>query len=780
MKRLVLMFCSLMALACSCHGEDGMVDFKTITDRVATDIMEHPTDSVMNEILSEMTADGIWPDVDYQSTASYNWSPKYHIYRLFTMSSAYIDEKSSFYQDAEVLSRIVKGLYKWKELKPVCSNWFVKAIQEPLKVGGILVLLESVCANIPDDVKSYMLALLHDSTVSPYDYNDFNRTSVAEHWIYRACVEKDAETLETAVNCIFDFQKINTGGDGYQLDGSFFHGGPQFYIGGYCSGAIETVINTGIWVRGSAYELSADNLYVLRNFLTNVYPTCVRGLVINYDCVGRGVTERNYLDASAMVTSFERMKVLDPDYTALYSHILKWLQLDKDDIDPIHNHYWIGDYTTHSRPSYNYSVGLCSTRSMKPEYGHSGNLKGYFLADGNTCLMKSGQEYYNISPVWNWNYIPGVTTPLLDEIPLQKTAFGCYGTSDFAGGASDSIYGVTSYKYFDDYNGINTGANKGYFFFDNEVVCLGSNIKSDHQLVTTVEQCWGGDNLSVLYSNSLEGVFSQLSGDVNFEKSVACVIHHGNAYYFPGKGADVICNNIEKQGNWYELDTSQKDTIIGGRVFLLAINHKMTDKCAENYSYIIVPGTDEKDMISYIKRDDIEIAANTDSVQSVRHRGLGIWEIIFYKGCSFKHHEIEVKANRPCTMILKKGKQGETLLHVADPGQTGQDIILDIYDKKNDVTYQGFVTYEDTPEIYWGLTKKVILSNNTPTGIKTIKSFHESEIVEGECYVFDMTGKLVMKTLDNKIGALNILKKGMYIIKNNSNNWFNSRKILLK
>jgi chondroitin AC lyase len=395
--------------------------------------------------------------------------------------------------------------------------------------------------------------------------------------------------------------------------------------------------------------------------------------------------------------------------------------------------------------------------------------------------MTTGQEYYNISPVWNWNYIPGTTTPLLDEIPLQKTAFGCFGTSEFAGGATDSIYGVTTYKYFDDYNGINTGANKGYFFFDNEIVCLGSNIRSNYQAVTTVEQCWGEENVSVLYGNSAKEGFSQLSGDVNFEKSVACVIHHGIAYYFPDEGTDVTCNNFEKQGNWYELDTSQKDTIIGGRVFLLAINHKMKDKCIDNYSYIIVPSTDEKNMMSYIKRDDIEIAANTDSIQSVRHRGLGIWEIIFYKGSSFKHNEIEVKTNRPCTMILKQGKHGEFLLHVADPGQTGHDIILDINDKKNDVTYQGFVTYKNTPEIYWGLTQKVVLSKSTPTGINTTKSLHKSENVEGECYVFDMTGKLIMKTLNNssKMGTWDALKQGMYIIKG-SNNMGNSRKILLK
>ena len=43
---------------CSCCGQSLDVDFETITDRISADIMEHPTDSVINQILEEMTAEG--------------------------------------------------------------------------------------------------------------------------------------------------------------------------------------------------------------------------------------------------------------------------------------------------------------------------------------------------------------------------------------------------------------------------------------------------------------------------------------------------------------------------------------------------------------------------------------------------------------------------------------------------------------------------------------------------------------------------------------------------
>lgn len=766
MNRLFVMLCVLMVLTCSCKGQTEELDFKIITNRVAHDIMEHPADSVVTELISEMSEGGLWPDVDYQSTDLYNWSPKLHIYRLFTLSSAYIDEKSHYYKKPEILSKIIKGLYKWIELKPVSTNWFVKSILEPLKIGGVLVLLDSVSEDIPSDLRASLLALLHDSAETPNDYDDFNRTSVAEHWIYRACLEKDAETLSVAVNSIFDLQKINNGGDGYQIDGSFFHGGPQFYIGSYCSGAITTVINTAKWVQGTEYELSQEQLAVLRNFMTNTYPSCVRRQIINYDCVGRAVTECGSLNAEAFVPFYDRMRLLDSCYADLYEQAE--VEIMSNSIKPKHNHFWIGDYTAHSSSLFNCSVGLCSTRSMKPEYGLSGNLKGYFLSDGNTSLTVSGREYYDIAPVWDWNFIPGVTAPILDEIPLQKTTFGSYGISEFAGGVTDSLYGVTTYKYYDDYKGINTGANKGYFFFDNEVVCLGANIRSDHQAVTTVEQCWGVNELDV--QDYVDNSFAHIEGDAVFEKTVSCVIHNNIAYYFPEQGAHVLCSNLVREGNWLALDTSQKDTIIAGRVFQLAIKHEVSNKIADNYAYIIVPGMNTAKMKEYTSIGDIEILANSDSVQAVRHKSLGICEAIFYKSCSFKSPYVEITVSCPCVIIYKYDTSGRPVLYVADPGQKGEDINLYMRDLEIGKSYSSTVTYQDTPKEYWGISKVAGLDEITNTDIRSYSSDRgkASKVsCDGVCYVYDLNSKLMMAFKGDNLGVHKFFseKKGTFILK---------------
>lgn len=85
---------------------------------------------------------------------------------------------------------------------------------------------------------------------------------------------------------------------------------------------------------------------------------------------------------------------------------------------------------------------------------------------------------------------PGVTAPQMNKIPMAQSSWQTRGTSTFAGGVSDSIYGASAYSYRDDYADINTKAKKAWFFFDEEVVCLGAGISSTspEDIFTTVNQ----------------------------------------------------------------------------------------------------------------------------------------------------------------------------------------------------------------------------------------------------------------------------------------------------
>lgn len=57
-------------------------------------------------------------------------------------------------------------------------------------------------------------------------------------------------------------------------------------------------------------------------------------------------------------------------------------------------------------------------------------------------------------------------------------------------------------------------------------------------------------------------------------------------------------------------------------------------------------------------------------MQVVRNKELKLWGMVFYTAGTFKHKELQVTVDHPCTLLVKE----DGTLHIADPGQTQEDI----------------------------------------------------------------------------------------------------------
>ena len=112
-------------------------------------------------------------------------------------------------------------------------------------------------------------------------------------------------------------------------------------------------------------------------------------------------------------------------------------------------------------------------------------------------------------------------------------AWGVLGTSTYAGGVSDSIYGATAYAYMDTNPEVNTGAKKSWYFFDNEVVCLGAGIQSTstYPVHTTVNQCFLKDGILV----DKGGKEETLANGSYTLQAPQWVLHDKIGYFFPQK-----------------------------------------------------------------------------------------------------------------------------------------------------------------------------------------------------------------------------------------------------
>lgn len=78
----------------------------------------------------------------------------------------------------------------------------------------------------------------------------------------------------------------------------------------------------------------------------------------------------------------------------------------------------------------------------------------------------------------------------------------------------------------------------------------------------------------------------------------------------------------------------------------------------------------------------MEILQNDADIQAVRHKGLHIWQIVFYRAGRFQHKEISIEVDKPCALMIKQTQGHAPVLHIADPGQTGQAINVIIQPRK--------------------------------------------------------------------------------------------------
>lgn len=680
-------------------------EFEILMQKIRQDFACNP--EIDNALDRYNEKDGSFTDVDYSSIQRTHWPPLVHVERISDFVFAYTNPENKYYQDSTLYKKIEKGLDFWHERNPWCHNWWYNQIAEPQKLGVLLIQMRAASRKLPLELEKRILDRIRTDGGDPAKWTGANRTDIALHWIYRACLTEDTQTLNYAMEQVYS-PIVYTTKEGFQHDNSNFQHGPQLYIGGYGDEILKGVTQVAVYAQGTRFAIPEEKLQLISKFMRETYYPAIRGKRMLFGVMGRSVSRPGAPDKSHTALFAERMKILDEKHAREYQEIIDRLEGRQSAdyaLKPMHTHYFRGDYTLHVRPEYTFDVRMVSNRTMRCEYGNGENLKTYYVSDGSTNIVQSGTEYSDIFPVWNWARIPGTTAPQQKTIPKAASDWQTRGTSTFAGGVSDSLYGVSVYKYTDNYQEIKTGASKAWFFFDDEVVCLGAGISSlaSEQVYTTINQTLlAEDPVTVSFNGKPE---SLSRGEETLYKNPDWVLHGGIGYVFPQGGNILVCSEPQI-GTWFEINNSiANKSEIKKDVFTLAFNHGEKPYQA-NYAYLVVPNKrTKKELRKYLKKENITIAANDTNMQVVKHNSLDICQMVFYKPGKFQDRSLCIEVSRPCAVLLKKERKGRYRLHVADPGQTGKNIELKISTKKRN--WQ--ITFIPDKDPYAGATKAFTL-----------------------------------------------------------------------
>lgn len=682
MKNLMLIFILFVTVAFPRFATaQGAMGQDIIKARVIMDLKKELRliDKPAEKNFTALKADGSWTGIDYKDKTIVNWEPMAHLTKLETLIQAYTNKESKYYGDAKVFAGITKAFKFWYDANPQSSNWWHNEIAVPQALGELLILLGPGTQQLDKGLQGKIIERMKRG--DPEQKTGANKTDIALHYFYRALITNDEKLLAAAVRELFDPVRFVHDAEGLQFDFSYLQHGPQLQISSYGNVFITGVLKLANYVRDTPYALNPKKLALFSKYYRDSYLKAIRGSYIDFNVEGRGVSRPDILRKHTEKTRLNVATMIDPKNAEDWrSAILRTDSTAAPDykVTPYHHQYWSGDYTLHLRSAYSFNVRMASTRTKRSEAGNNENLLGRYLSDGATNIQLRGPEYYNIMPVWEWDKIPGVTgRDYVKDRPLTKL-WGEEGSNAFAGGVSDGTYGASAYVL--DYDSVQ--AKKAWFFFDQEIVCLGAGIKSNtaENITTTLNQSWLNGTVSSSVSKDKIGKDRTLEIK---EKGQSWIWHDGVGYYLP-EGGNLNLSTAVQKGNWYQINNGHSKKELSGNVFKLWLDHGARPAGAQ-YAYVVLPGLKGAPEMKKFNPAGVAIISNTAAVQAVYHQLLKIAQVVFYQPASVTLPAMEIKVDKACILMLRD-INGKQVVSVADPLHKEAQVNISLKDLKTGQT----------------------------------------------------------------------------------------------
>lgn len=612
-----------------------------------------------DSLSSALDAEGRWADIDYTDGSTSLWQLEKHLDRMVDIAKVYRLKGAG---DEKLLKALNRALDQWFDGNYKNANWWYTKIGVPRRMLALAYLLdENLTAEHGKKINASLDAIdSEDFPARPGGDRIQVLSNHAKVLLWRRDFEGVGDIFKKIENearfapneaVMYDAgggPAVRNGwqpsGRGVQRDMSFHHRGDR--VDSTLTYGMELPEFFAYWaelLKDSQWEFTDESIhFIIDYYLDGVCRHLVAGryaepTIMNRELSrpGAGVFDseiaRKLYDLSGGYRSAELADAIEGLDGC--KHVNGTYAADFEE----------SDYFVFSRPKFQTAVRYHSLRNANQEAPHNREgIRNHFRGNGANMLSVTGREYADIAPVFDFRMIPGATTPMIPYEPLSDWGDVAVLNSPvtFAGAVADSVYGAVAY----DFASMRTDlqARKGYFFFDDGYVCLGSGINSSspYEIVTTVEQ-----------------TYSDPSG---FLKEGDDYIHKGNLYR-------ILEGNHEgktehRKGKWSNAveNVEYADSEKEADIFTLLINHgiRPTDG---SYAYYIVPGVKDAGEPSF------EIIANNDSIQAVESKDGDVVYVIFYEP-----GEIDTKAgrfgsNRRCLIMIRDKKY----LFVSDPSREG-------------------------------------------------------------------------------------------------------------
>ena len=654
--------------------------------------------SKAKDYLDLIQEDGAFGDVDYKATSSAAngtaWSPYLALDRLQAITVAYHKEGNALYHDEEVINKLNKAIVYWGKMNPSSSNWWENQIGVQLRFSRIALFMESI---VSKDAMDIMLNKLLEKTPVKYGTGQ-NNLWFDQNYVYYAIITENGtkhtnstgfkkldlkELVDDYLSYCLVVQTDDNTAEAVQVDNSFYMHGRQFYSNGY---GMSMFRDMSFWIymlRETSYAFEQDVIDLMADYMIDGTSWTIRGdimeLYLGYRPYDYDVGYDNY--AAEYIDPLKRMIESDPDRADEYQAILDNIQ-GKNTVNGKNGNYymWRSGYASHMRDGYGVNIKMDSNQIIGGEwrgswsgYDKDGGQLIYWTSSAASTITVDGDEYTNVYPTYDWAHCPGTTTAARIVQDYANAGRFTNGTEHTIG-VSNGKYGNTAY----DMNKKGTQVKKGYFFFDDEFVALGSGINSTEgvNIHTTLNQCKAED-VNVGGQSVAEGTKEQIY-NTNW-------LYNGKVGYVFLENTDVVVSNSVQTNNPSLWDEAKKNETPA--TFTAYLDHGLKPS-NDSYAYIVVPNTTAGAVSQYAGNTPVTVIANNEKVQAVRHDGLKQTQINFYQAGSLEYKDdYIITVDQPCSIIIDESEDTRKISVAVNDTAANQTVNVNLnYDNQETQT----------------------------------------------------------------------------------------------
>ena len=654
--------------------------------------------SKAKDYLDLIQEDGAFGDVDYKATSSAAngtaWSPYLALDRLQAITVAYHKEGNALYHDEEVINKLNKAIVYWGKMNPSSSNWWENQIGVQLRFSRIALFMESI---VSKDAMDIMLNKLLEKTPVKYGTGQ-NNLWFDQNYVYYAIITENGtkhtnstgfkkldlkELVDDYLSYCLVVQTDDNTAEAVQVDNSFYMHGRQFYSNGY---GMSMFRDMSFWIymlRETSYAFEQDVIDLMADYMIDGTSWTIRGdimeLYLGYRPYDYDVGYDNY--AAEYIDPLKRMIESDPDRADEYQAILDNIQ-GKNTVNGKNGNYymWRSGYASHMRDGYGVNIKMDSNQIIGGEwrgswsgYDKDGGQLIYWTSSAASTITVDGDEYTNVYPTYDWAHCPGTTTAARIVQDYANAGRFTNGTEHTIG-VSNGKYGNTAY----DMNKKGTQVKKGYFFFDDEFVALGSGINSTEgvNIHTTLNQCEAED-VNVGGQSVAEGTKEQIY-NTNW-------LYNGKVGYVFLENTDVVVRNSVQTNNPSLWDEAKKNETPA--TFTAYLDHGLKPS-NDSYAYIVVPNTTAGAVSQYAGNTPVTVIANNEKVQAVRHDGLKQTQINFYQAGSLEYKDgYIITVDQPCSIIIDESEDTRKISVAVNDTAANQTVNVNLnYDNQETQT----------------------------------------------------------------------------------------------